>query len=194
MSKVKLSDICDIKSGGTPSRSNSEYWTDGNIPWVKISDFNGKYINNTTEYITKVGMEKSSAKMVEKGSILYTIFATLGEVSILNIDATTNQAIAALTIKSDNVNRDYLYYFLVSLKGYVEEIGRGVAQNNINLTILKNFEIPLPPLETQKQIAANLDKVTHTINLCNVILEKLDLLVKSRQVGELLFTFEEVAV
>ena len=176
---AKLSEICDIKAGGTPSRAKQEYWN-GNISWVKISDFNGKYVDVTSEKITEEGLNNSSAKMIEKGSILYTIFATLGEVAILNIDATTNQAISALTPDKSQVDTDYLYYFLFSLKDYVNEIGRGVAQNNINMSILKNIEIPLPPLETQKQIAANLDKVTHTIDLCNAILEKLDLLVKSR--------------
>lgn len=176
---AKLGDICEIKSGGTPSRAKQEYWN-GSIPWVKISDFNSKFIDSTSEFITEEGLNNSSAKIIEKGSILYTIFATLGEVSILNINATTNQAIAALTLKNKNVDTDYLYYFLTSLKSYVNEIGRGVAQNNINMSILRNIEMPTPTLETQHQIAANLDKVTHTIDFCNAILEKLDLLVKSR--------------
>lgn len=189
---TKLCDICDIKSGGTPSRAKNEYWN-GDIPWVKISDFNSKYIDTTSECITIEGLNNSSAKMIEKGSILYTIFATLGEVAILNINASTNQAIASLTLNNSDVDINYLYYFLISLKGYVNEIGRGVAQNNINMSILRNIEIPLPPLKRQKEIAENLDKVTHTIDLCNAILEKLDLLVKSRCVGEMLLTSEEVA-
>lgn len=176
---AKLGDICEIKSGGTPSRAKQEYWN-GSIPWVKISDFNSKFIDSTSEFITEEGLNNSSAKIIEKGSILYTIFATLGEVSILNINATTNQAIAALTLKNKNVDTDYLYYFLTSLKSYVNEIGRGVAQNNINMSILRNIEMPTPTLETQCQIADTLDKVTHTIDTCNAILEKLDLLVKSR--------------
>ena len=176
---AKLSEICEIKAGGTPSRAKQEYWN-GTIPWVKISDFNGKYVNATSERITEEGLNNSSTKIIKKGSILFTIFATLGEVAILNIDATTNQAIASLTLNNSNVDIDYLYYFLTSLKKYVNELGRGVAQNNINISILRNIEIPLPPLEIQKQIAATLDKVTHTIDTCNAILKKLDLLVKSR--------------
>ncbi len=77
--------------------------------------------------------------MIKKGSILFTIFATLGEVAILNIDATTNQAIASLTITDESVKQKYLYYFLCSLKDFVNGIGRGVAQNNINLKILKTL-------------------------------------------------------
>lgn len=176
----KLSEICDIQSGGTPSRSVSEYWTGGNIPWVKISDFEGKSLQNTEEFITEEGLNNSSAKIFKAGTILYTIFATLGEVCILNIDAATNQAIAGITIKNDAVNKDYLYHYLCSLKKSIIEKGRGVAQNNINMTILKNIEIPLPPLEIQREIAYNLDKAAEAVGLCRKILERLDYLVKAK--------------
>ncbi|MCI7767620.1 MAG: restriction endonuclease subunit S [Oscillospiraceae bacterium] len=176
----RLGDICDILSGGTPSRSKSEYWNNGNIPWVKISDFNGKYLESTEEKITKNGLENSSAKLFEAGTILFTIFATLGEVTILKIDATTNQAIAGIIIKDNTVNKYYLYYYLLSLKSFVNSVGRGVAQNNINMSILRDFRIPIPPLEEQQKIAATLDKVTDLISLCKKELEELDLLVKAR--------------
>ena len=143
---VKLGDVCKIQSGGTPSRSKIEYWKDGNIPWVKIGDFSDKYISKTSELITQLGLENSSAKLFTKGTLLYSIFATLGEVSILNIDATTNQAIAGLKIKNNNqLDINYLFSYLKSIKDEVNRIGRGVAQNNINLGILKQFAIPLPP-------------------------------------------------
>jgi type I restriction enzyme S subunit len=117
--KVKLGDICKIQSGGTPSRSKDNYWNNGTIPWVKIKDFKDKYINNTEEFITEEGLKNSSAKMVKKGSILFTIFATLGEVAILNIDATTNQAIASINIVDERIERDYLYYYLKSIKNKI---------------------------------------------------------------------------
>ena len=178
---VRLGDVCEIQSGGTPSRSKTEYWKNGTIPWVKIGDFSGKYLNKTTEHITQKGLENSSAKLFSKGTILYSIFATLGEATILNIDATTNQAIAGIKIKDkSSVDIDYFYSFLKSLKDEVNRIGRGVAQNNINLSILKSFFIPLPPLETQKQIAAQLDKCTAVIAKHKQMLEKYDTLIKSR--------------
>lgn len=179
--KVRLGDICEIQSGGTPSRSKAEYWKDGTIPWVKIGDFSGKYLDKTTEHITHQGLDNSSAKLFSKGTILYSIFATLGEATILNIDATTNQAIAGIKIKDkSSVDIDYFYYFLKSLKDEVNRIGRGVAQNNINLSILKSFTIPLPSFETQKQIAAQLDKCTEVIAKNKQMLEKYDTLIKSR--------------
>ena len=91
---AKLGDVCEIVSGGTPLRSEKAFWENGIIPWVKISDFKGKYLDYTEEKITMTGLEKSSAKLLKKGTILFSIFATLGETCILNIDASTNQAIA----------------------------------------------------------------------------------------------------
>ncbi len=177
---ARLGDLCTIQSGGTPSRHNKAYWENGTIPWVKISDIKDKYINTTGESITKSGLESSSAKIFSSGTILYTIFATLGEVCILNIDAATNQAIAGIQLKSGSVERNYLYYYLLSLKTIVNEIGRGVAQSNINLTILRELEVPLPPLDEQRKIAAVLDKVSDLIAKRRQQLDKLDMLVKAR--------------
>ena len=177
---VRLGDICEIQSGGTPARSKRDYWENGTIPWVKISDIKGKHLENTEEFITDEGLKNSSAKVFPKGTILYTIFATLGETCILDIDAATNQAITGITIKCDGVHREYLYYYLSSLKSEVNQMGRGVAQNNINMSILRNLLIQLPPLDEQRRIAATLDKVTDLISKRRQQLDKLDELVKAR--------------
>ena len=109
---VRLGDVCEIQSGGTPSRSKTEYWKDGTIPWVKIGDFSGKYLDKTTEHITQQGLDNSSAKLFSKGTILYSIFATLGEATILNIDATTNQAIAGIKLRNESeINIDFFYLY-----------------------------------------------------------------------------------
>ena len=173
-------DICTIVSGGTPSRSKKEYWDNGTIPWIKIGNIKSKYIDESDEYITESGLENSSAKMLKAGTILYTIFATLGEAGILKIDACTNQAIAGIIIKDKSViTTDYLYYFLHS-KRYVNVIGRGVAQNNINMSILRNFEVHLPTLLEQDHIVSTLDKLQSIITHRKQQLEKLDMLVKAR--------------
>lgn len=177
---AKLSDVCNIQAGGTPSRSYIEYWKDGNIPWVKISDIKGKKLSITEEKITELGLEKSSAKLFPKGTILYSIFATLGEVAILDIDATTNQAIAGLQLIDDSVLPDYLYYFLVSKKDFVNNIGRGVAQNNINLKILRDMAITIPSKEEQKGIILRLNTINQSIEWRKQQLSKLDELVKAR--------------
>ncbi len=176
----KLGDICDVVSGGTPSRSKPEYW-DGDIPWIKIGNIKGKYVSEADEFITEEGLAGSSAKMLSKGTILYTIFATLGEAGVLTIDACTNQAIAGITIKNDDIiDRDYLYYYLKSKKNYVNDIGRGVAQNNINMSILRGFEVPIREMFEQQTITDILDKIGKIIDLRKEELNRFDELIKAR--------------
>ena len=180
MKKVKLGDLCEIQSGGTPSRSKPEFWVEGNIPWVKIKDINSKYVDKVEEHITELGLQCSSAKLFSRETILYTIFATIGEVAILDIDAATNQAIAGLYLKSEKVLKDYLYYFLISIKNRVKNDSRGVAQNNINLTYLKNIEVPIVEIAHQQEICDNLSTINQIITQRNKQLIELSNLVKSR--------------
>ena len=148
-----------VSAGGTPERSNPTYWQNGNIPWLKISDVtsSNKYVRKCSEYITEEGMNNSSAKILPKGTILYTIFATIGEVGILDFNATCNQAIAGIQTFNTDIN-DYLYYYLVNLQDFMKSISKGCAQFNINQKILKSAFVPLPPLEEQKRIVDELKK------------------------------------
>lgn len=141
---LKLNQVAKIQSGGTPKRTVKGYWKNGNIPWVKISDIKGKYIDYTEECITEEGLKNSSAKLFDKGTILYTIFATIGEVGILKIPATTNQAIVGIKADENIIIPEYLYYFLQSIKKKIVQSGRGVAQNNINISILNAIDVPVP--------------------------------------------------
>ena len=176
----KLGDICEVVSGGTPSKSKSEYWN-GDIPWIKIGNIKGKFVSEADEFITEKGLAGSSAKLLSKGTILYTIFATLGEVGVLTINACTNQAIAGITIKNEDiVESDYLYYYLKSKKNYVKYIGRGVAQNNINMSILREFEVPIREKFEQQFIADVLDRVERIIKIRKEEIKDLDDLIKAR--------------
>ena len=154
---IRLKNIANITAGGTPDRGTPKYWN-GEIPWLKISDITSsdKFVRKASEYITEDGMNNSSAKIMRKGTILYTIFATIGEVGILDIDATCNQAIAGLDTYDKTVN-DFLYFLLINLQDYMKSISKGCAQFNINQKILKNTIIALPPLEEQLRIV---DKIS----------------------------------
>lgn len=177
---AKLGEFFTISSGGTPSTKNQKYYENGTIPWVKTGDLKSKIISNNVDRITQLGVDNSSAKLFPKNTVLVAMYgATIGACSILPFEATTNQACAAF-LPCEKVSPDYLYYFLSAKKEKFINDGVGGAQPNISAGYLKNVDFELKSLETQRQIAANLDKVTHTIDLCNAILEKLDLLVKSR--------------
>jgi len=170
---VKLQQIARISAGGTPKRSIKEYWN-GNIPWVKISDIpEHGLVLATEEKITEEGLKNSSAKIFPKGTILFSIFATIAKVGILGIDASTNQAIAGIQIKDEKVvDRRYLFYCLKNFGLSLLNVGRGMAQRNINQTILKNLKIPLPPITEQKEITTYLDKISETVESLRQLQQK----------------------
>lgn len=155
---VKLSELFEIGSGGTPLRKNNAYYENGNIPWIKTGDLKTTYINNASEFITELGLKESSAKLFPNGTVLIAMYgATIGNCSILGIDAATNQACAAFR-PTENVLPEYLYYYLISIKEKLISLGVGGAQPNISLNILKQIELPLIPFEEQQKIVATLNK------------------------------------
>ena len=156
----RLSDIAKISAGGTPSRKISSYWEGGTIPWSNIADMtaSGKYVRTAPEHITEEGMKNSSAKLMNKGTLLYTIFASIGEVGILDFDATCNQAIANIDLYMPEMT-DYIYYYLKNLQTYMYSISKGCTQQNINQGILKNATSPLPPLAEQKRIVERIETI-----------------------------------
>lgn len=154
---VKLEEICDINMGKTPSRNNPEYWN-GNIPWISISDLKGDYyISSTKEGITDLGVKESGIKPVEPNTLLYSFKLSIGKVAITSKKMYTNEAIVALPIKNTNeVLLSYLYWAIqmVDLSGIGDKAVKGIT---LNKEKLKSLQIPLPPLVTQKRIAAILD-------------------------------------
>lgn len=175
--ETKLKNLAIIQSGGTPARNNNSYWG-GEIPWVKISDLKEFYISETKEYITEEGLKNSSTRVFPKGTILFTIFATIGKVGVLNIDASTNQAIAGIT-PHKKINPKYLTFSLIELSNEILGLGKGVAQKNINQTILKNTVIPLPPLAEQERIVVKLDDLFARLDKIKVSLDHIPLLLKN---------------
>jgi len=167
----KLGELAKFQSGGTPKRSEDSYWK-GDIPWIKISDItNSMFVNSSVEFITQKGLDKSSAKLFPKNTILYSIFATIGKIGILNIDATTNQAISGIT-PNQNIDTFYMYFGLKFITNEIKKVSVGVAQNNINLTKLKAQYIPLPPLQEQKRIVEKLDSLFEKIDKAIFLLEE----------------------
>lgn len=177
---ARLGDLYKITSGGTPSRKHLEYYQNGTIPWVKTGDLKEKYLWTTDEKITEIGLKNSSARIYPQDTVLIAMYgATIGASSILKIEAATNQACAAF-VKRDDIIPEYLYAFLESQQSRFIKDAVGGAQPNISAGYLKKIEIPIPPLEKQRRIAALLDKVSDLIAKRRAQLDKLDLLVKAR--------------
>ncbi|WGQ15450.1 restriction endonuclease subunit S [Sphingobacterium faecium] len=156
--KVKLRDITNTSSGGTPSRTKSEYFKDGDIPWILSGDLNKNEIIESKHYITDLGLKNSSAKIFPKNSILIAMYgATIGNASILRIEAATNQAICCI-FPNPKYNSKFLYYYFKKAQNELIQLGMGNAQPNISQSIINEIEIPLPPLPIQEKIADILDK------------------------------------
>ncbi|PMQ02374.1 MAG: restriction endonuclease [Dictyoglomus sp. NZ13-RE01] len=178
---VRLKDVAVyMKAGGTPRRTVKDYWN-GDIPFVKIEDItsSNKYILTTKEYITKKGLENSSAWLVPENSILLSMYASIGEVALTKFPVATNQAILAIIPNTDKVSIDFLYY---SLKFHEEKLSSytvQTTQKNVNKAITENLLIPLPPLDEQKKIAKVLDKIQQAIEIQDKIIENTKNLKKS---------------
>ncbi len=177
---AKLGDVCEIVSGSTPKTNNESFWN-GDFCWItpaEISD-SDVVIYDTERKITEMGVNSCALTLMPIGTVLLSSRAPIGKVAITGKEMYCNQGFKNL-ICSDSIFNKYLFYFLKNNNKYLNSLGRGATFKEISKKIVSDIEIPLPTLETQRKIASNLDKVTHTIDLCNAILEKLDLLVKSR--------------
>jgi type I restriction enzyme, S subunit len=174
-----ISDLCDVQAGGTPSRAETSYWQ-GQIPWVKISDMRGGFVRTTEEHITDAGLKNSSAKLFVPGTLLLSIFATIGRTAVLEVAASTNQAIAGLAVKdAKKIDRNYLRRYLDFVSPQLASKARGVAQANINLAILRETKVPTPKLSEQRRIAEILDKADALRANRRAALAQLDSLIQS---------------
>ncbi len=154
-----LSQIAKWGSGGTPSRRLPHFYT-GSVPWIKTGELDSKYIRNSEEYITDEAILKSNAKVFPKGSVGIAMYgATIGKLSIWGIDASTNQACAVAQPHTEMLVSEFLYYFLLSERHRLVEVGKGGAQPNISQSILKRWPICIPPVKEQHRIVAKIEEL-----------------------------------
>lgn len=157
---VKLKDCCRVVGGATPKRNIPEYWASKDIPWVTpkdISKLSNKVLEDAPEYISQLGFDKCATYLLPKGSVLLTSRAPIGNVAIAGRDMCTNQGFKSL-VPTERVDSTYLYYCMLSHSPKLEALGNGATFKEVSKKIVEEFEIPLPPLEEQKRIAAILDK------------------------------------
>lgn len=154
--RIVLGDIANISSGGTPSRAKSDYWK-GEIPWVKTAQIQNCRIDmqDVDEWITEKGLQNSSAKVVPAGTILMAMYGqgkTRGQVAVLNIDASINQACAAIELDK-SVDKDYIYQLLLASYQRIRRMSNTGGQENLSATLIKEIPVLLVSLSEQKAIA-----------------------------------------
>ncbi|MBI6015602.1 restriction endonuclease subunit S [Clostridium perfringens] len=161
--KMKLGDICEVKSGGTPRKNISEYWLNGSIPWLLSEVCKGKIVNEANNFITDIGLNNSNAKMLNPNTTLIALVgATKGKTAYLTFSATTNQNIAGIYPKDIKViDTKYLFYCCKGLYKEFEKLGK---YKMANLDFIRKLEINVPDITTQKQIVEKLEDLENKIN------------------------------
>src|SRR5690606_5039171 len=158
--KVKLGSLSNISSGSTPSRTNERFFK-GNIPWVKTGEVKGKVIIDTEEKISEEALKNSSCRIYPEGSIIIAMYGqgkTRGQIGLLGIEATTNQACAVIQ-PSKKMNFNYLFNLLFMSYEDLRGLGRGGNQPNLNAGLIKNYEVLNPPIHLQNQFAERIEKI-----------------------------------
>lgn len=179
--EYRLDEIGDIVSGGTPSTKNEDYY--GNeIPWITPKDLSGydsKYISKGERSITKLGLEKSSAKLLPKGTILFSSRAPIGYVAIAQEDLCTNQGFKNIVCNPQVAHNEFIYYRMKLAKEELESVAGGSTFKEVSGKVMKEFKIKLPSIEQQKRIASILSSLDDKIELNNEMNKTLEEMAQS---------------
>ena len=179
--EVALGDVATVVSGATPKTSEPEFWG-GEIPWVTPKDLSdldgGKYLAGTPRTLTAEGLNSCAASMLPAGSVLLSSRAPIGLVAINQMPVATNQGFKSLVPRA-TLDPSYLYWWLRTHRRTLESLGRGATFKEVSKAIVEEVEIPLPPLEEQKRIAAILDKADELLAKRRAAIAHLDSLTQA---------------
>jgi type I restriction enzyme, S subunit len=168
-----IGDLASVGSGGTPSRTNLSYW-DGPIPWITTTQIDCNFIHDAEQFITQDGLDNSAAKLFPPGTLLMAMYGqgkTRGKVAILGVQASTNQACAAILL-GKNLEHSYAFHYLSSQYEAIRNLSNTGNQENLNGFIIKSIKIPLPPLPEQRSIAQALSDVDALIASLDKLIAK----------------------
>lgn len=174
--RIKLKEVFDTSSGGTPSREHEEYYSDGNIPWIKTGEMQDCVIIKTDECITELGLKHSSAKLMDKDSIAMAMYGVnIGKLAYIPMKATCNQACCVFKSKDKVSKKHFLFQYLKSIREYLLLIGFGAAQQNLSQDLIKNIRILCPDNKTIEEFEELIEPMyQETINIKkkNTLLEE----------------------
>ena len=172
---TKIGSLCKrVCSGGTPKSTVEEYYG-GGIPWLNTKEVNFNRIYSTESTISESGLNNSSAKWIDPHSVIVAMYgATAAKCAIGMIPMTTNQACCNLMIDEEIADYRFVYYALTNAYSTLASLANGGAQQNLNAQLIKDFEIPLPDLQTQHRIADILSTIDDKIENNNRINHNLE--------------------
>ncbi len=178
---VELDKVCKIQSGGTPSKPVKEFWEDGTIPWVGSTVCKDQPIYNCDEYITELGLQKSSAKIFPKQTTLIALVgATIGKTAYLEFETSTNQNIAGLyPLDKNQLDNKFLYFISQTLYNQFYKLGDG-SFRMASLGFIKELQIPLPSIEVQQIIVKAIEEEVQLVNASKRLIEIFEQKIKTK--------------
>jgi type I restriction enzyme S subunit len=165
--EYKLGEIAEVIGGGTPDTSNAEYWN-GDIPWLTPKDltgYNGIFISKGERYITKKGLDNSSAKLLPPGTVLLSSRAPIGYVAIASNSICTNQGFKSIICNPQIVDNLFMYYWIRNNVEYLQSLGTGTTFAEISGSVVKSINVVIPSLDIQHRIASILTSLDDKIDL-----------------------------
>ena len=176
---LSIGDCAKVVGGGTPSTKNPEYW-DGDIPWISPKDLSNntnKYVSRGERFITKKGLENSSAKILPENSLLFSSRAPIGYLAINTQPMATNQGFKSLILK-DEFDVEFFYYLFRQKTEYIKNFSSGSTFQEISGSEVKNLKFLIPPYKEQEQISKILSKLDKKIELNQKMNETLEEIAK----------------
>ena len=164
-----------VSSGGTPRAGDPRYYAESGTPFLKIDDItraSGRFVDEAEQSITHLALDESAAKIFPVGTVLVTMYGTMGVTKTLRAPMATNQAIAAL-VPPFRCDPDYLAHALCFHRAGLERLAAQTTQPNLSGRIIRRFMLPVPPLEEQRRIAEILDTIDETIQASERVIAKL---------------------
>lgn len=158
---VNIEDIAKVGTGATPLKGNKNYYENGKIAWVTSGALNDEFVREATDYVTELALKETNLSLYPKHTLLLAMYGegkTRGKCSELLIEASTNQAIAAISFENHDIRvKPLLKYFLLKNYNDIRMLSSGGVQPNLNLGIVKKTQLPFPPLEEQHQIVQEIE-------------------------------------
>ena len=162
----ELGEVCELKNGYTPSKTNKEFWENGTIPWFRLEDIrkNGRVLSNSLQHVSRNAIK--GGKVFTANSLIVSTTATIGEVALITVPFLCNQQITAVMIKQKyekDLDIKFLFYYLQILSS---DMKKGINEGSfpiVSLSKMRSFKIPIPPLKIQEKIVQILDKFTEYV-------------------------------
>ena len=170
---VKLGSIATLVGGSTPSKSNPEYWVNGDIDWITCSDFSEDsfYIENSINKITKKAVKESATNLVPNNTLILVTRVSLGKLAFVRKATAINQDLTAIITDEKRAKSKYIFYFLRSISDKIKQDGHGATVKGVTRDYVKEIEIPLPPLDIQEQIVKEIEGYQKVIDGAKMVVE-----------------------